>query len=220
MPAVSRRPRRPISSSSGELPPPSLRVYRGLAVWCGGNRAAAGDLWLTHDIDSSLGRLRELFDGPLARHWRMFAWDLPGHGASPPEGPARVLTVAHAAWLHGELLRRFSGPRPVVLVGDGAGAAITGLVARLAEPAPLRLIALSGGGIAPVAHSGRSGDRGTDRCSLRSFAASLEGYPPDVKGAADLVAGDHGNDGTLGERLARKLADALARAQAAAGSGH
>ncbi len=185
-------------------------------MWCGGNRAAAADLWLTHDIDSNLGRLRELFDGPLARHWRMFAWDLPGHGASPPEAPARVLTVAHAARLHGELLRRFSAPRPVVLVGDGAGAAIAALVVRLADTPPLRLVALNAAGTATAASGAPCAACVTDRCSLRSLAASLAGYPPGATGATAVTPGDDEDSDLLGARLERELAGDLVRARSLA----
>jgi pimeloyl-ACP methyl ester carboxylesterase len=121
---------------------PRLRVHCGTAVWSGGAPQAPLDLWLLPAFGDSHLCFGEIFQQPLAEKARIHVWDLPGHGASPPQ-PAG-LTVARAARLLRDLIAMISAERPVVLLAHATTSVIAIVAAQLLEMPPRLLISVDG----------------------------------------------------------------------------
>lgn len=121
---------------------PRLRLHAGTAIWSGGTPQAPLDLWLLPGFGDSHLCFSEAFNQPLARRARIQVWDLPGHGASPPQ-PAG-LTVARAARLLRDLVADVSGDRPVVLLAHATAAVVAIVAAQLLETPPRLLINVAG----------------------------------------------------------------------------
>ena len=121
---------------------PRLRLHAGTAVWSGGEPLAPLDLWLLPGFGDSHLCFSEAFNQPLAARARIHVWDLPGHGASPPQ-PAG-LTVARGARLLRDLIGEISGDRPVVLLAHSTAAVVAIIAAQLLEAPPRLLINVEG----------------------------------------------------------------------------
>ena len=121
---------------------PRLRLHAGTAVWSGGDPHAPLDLWLLPGFGDSHLCFTEAFNQPLAARARIHVWDLPGHGASPPQ--PRGLTVARAARLLRDLIGDISGDRPVVLLAHSSAAVVAIITAQLLEAPPQLLINVEG----------------------------------------------------------------------------
>jgi pimeloyl-ACP methyl ester carboxylesterase len=121
---------------------PRLRLQAGTAVWSGGAPQGRLDLWLLPGFGDSHLCFSEAFNQPLATRARIHVWDLPGHGASPPQSAG--LTVARAARLLRDLVADISGDRPVVLLAHSTAAVVAIVAAQLLETPPRLLINVEG----------------------------------------------------------------------------
>lgn len=121
---------------------PRLQLHAGTAVWSGGDSRGTYDLWLLPGFGDSHLCYGEAFNQPIASRARIHAWDLPGHGASPPQ-PAG-LTVARSARLLRDLIAGISGDRPVVLLAHSTGAVVAIVAAQLLDPPPMLLVNVEG----------------------------------------------------------------------------
>lgn len=117
-------------------------MHDGTAVWSGGESRSPIDLWLIPGFGDSHLCFSDVFDQPIAARARIHVWDLPGHGASPPQ--AEGLTVAHAACLLRDLITQVSGDRPVLLVAHALGSVIAIVTAQLLGAPPKLLVNVAG----------------------------------------------------------------------------
>jgi pimeloyl-ACP methyl ester carboxylesterase len=121
---------------------PRLRLHSETAVWTGGDPDAPVDLWLLPGFGDSHVCFGEAFHQPLAARARIHVWDLPGHGASPPQSTG--LTVARGARLLRDLVADISAERPIVLLAHSTAAVIAIVAAQLLETPPRLLINVEG----------------------------------------------------------------------------
>ena len=121
---------------------PRLRLHAGTAVWSGGEQGAPYDLWLLPGFGDSHLCYSEAFNQPLAARARIHVWDLPGHGASPPQSAG--MTVARSARLLRDLIADISADRPVVLLAHSTAAVVAIVAAQLLETPPGLFISVDG----------------------------------------------------------------------------
>lgn len=133
------------NSRMAKIHPPSgfaLSVHRGLAVWSGGHARAAIDIWFHPAFGDSHLSFREAFASSLGRLARIFVFDPPGHGASPPRQGGLTVEDAARAWR--DLLARYSASRPIVLVAHSMASLIASRTARLLRRPPALVISIEG----------------------------------------------------------------------------
>jgi pimeloyl-ACP methyl ester carboxylesterase len=126
--------RRPVAARCAT----DIHVHRGIAVWESGSSKAPFDIWFHPAFGDSALSYRHILQSTLSRQARVFVYDPPGHGASSPR--VRGLTIAAAARLWSELIARFSGSRPVVLVGHSMAGIIASETAARLERQPVLVI--------------------------------------------------------------------------------
>jgi pimeloyl-ACP methyl ester carboxylesterase len=115
-----------------------VHVHHGVVVWAGGRSEAPFDVWFHPAFGDSRLSYRHVFESALAKCARVFVYDPPGHGASPPR--PKGFTVADGARLWYELIARFSGSRAVVLVGHSMAGIIATRTAALLRTPPMLVI--------------------------------------------------------------------------------
>jgi pimeloyl-ACP methyl ester carboxylesterase len=115
-----------------------VHVHQSVVVWAGGALKAPFDVWFHPAFGDSRLSFRDAFDSALSEHLRIFVYDPPGHGASPPR--PKGLTVAGGARLWCDLIARFSRSRPVVLVGHSMAGLIASRAAALLRRPPALII--------------------------------------------------------------------------------
>lgn len=117
---------------------PRVHVHAGIVVWSGGSARRPFDVWFHPALGDSHLTYRGAFESELLEYARVFVFDPPGHGASPPvpEG----LTIARAARLWCTLIRRFSKSRNVVLVGHSMAGVVASYAANLLRRPPAMVI--------------------------------------------------------------------------------
>jgi len=128
-----------------KMQPPSgfaLSVHRGLAVWSGGHARAAIDIWFHPAFGDSHLCFREVFSSSLARLARVFVFDPPGHGASPPRQGGLTVEGAARAWR--DLIAHYSASRPVVLAAHSMASVIASRTAQLLRRSPALVISIEG----------------------------------------------------------------------------
>jgi pimeloyl-ACP methyl ester carboxylesterase len=113
-----------------------------LAVWSGGAKASAGDVWFLHAFGDAHDAFAGAFSSPLAARARLLALDLPGHGDSPPMPGGLTVKEAAVAWC--ELIERFSAARPIVLVAHSMAAMIACSAAGLLKRPPQLVVSVEG----------------------------------------------------------------------------
>jgi len=121
---------------------PTLSVHRDVAFRSGGAAHTAIDIWFLPAFADSHLCFREAFSSSLVKWAQVFAFDPPGHGASPPR--PRGLTIQSAARIWRELIARFSASRLVVLVGHSMAGIIASHTARLLARPPALVISVEG----------------------------------------------------------------------------
>ena len=121
---------------------PALSVHRGVAVWSGGASRAAIDVWFHPALGDSHLCFREAFSSSLARLARIFIFDPPGHGASPPRPGG--LTIEGAAHVWRELIAHYSATRPVVLAGHSMAGIIASRTAQLLQRSTALVVSIEG----------------------------------------------------------------------------
>lgn len=121
---------------------PTLKLHEGTAVWLGGSPEADTDIWFLHGFGDSHLCFREAFLHSIAEHMRIFMFDFPGFGASPPR-PAG-LTVEDAAQVWRSLIANCSGKRRIVLVGHSVAGIIATRTALMADRPPGLVISVEG----------------------------------------------------------------------------
>ncbi len=115
---------------------PDAHVHRGVVVWSAGPSASPLDVWFHPALGDSHLSYRHVFESELIEHARVFVYDPPGHGASPPR--PKGLTIADGVRLWCELIAHFSGSRRLVLVGHSMAGIIASHTAnRLQRPPAL-----------------------------------------------------------------------------------
>jgi pimeloyl-ACP methyl ester carboxylesterase len=119
-----------------------LQVHGGAALWTGGSAESDLDVWFLHALGDSHLCFRHAFAHPLAKRARLFVFDLPGHGASPPWPSG--LTVADAAVLWRDLAAQFSDGRDTVLVGHSMAAIVATRAARMLARPPKLVVSVEG----------------------------------------------------------------------------
>jgi pimeloyl-ACP methyl ester carboxylesterase len=107
---------------------PVLHVHQGVAVWAGGATSGAVDVWFHPAFGDSHLSYRGVFASALGKQARLFVYDPPGHGASPPR--PRGLTIGSAVHLWCDLIAHFSASRPLVLLGHSMAGIIASRTAR------------------------------------------------------------------------------------------
>lgn len=117
---------------------PEVHVHQSVVVWAGGPSRARFDVWFHPAFGDSRLTYRHAFESALSKCARIFVYDPPGHGASPPR--SKGLTVASGARLWCELIARFSGSRPVVLVGHSMAGLIASRAAAMLQRSPALVI--------------------------------------------------------------------------------
>lgn len=116
-----------------------VRVYRNVVIWAGGNRSAAIDVWFHPAFGDSTAGFRHAFESRLAKHARIFVFDPPGHGASPPR--SKGLTLADGVRVWSALISHYSRSRRVVLVGHSmAGMIASDTAATLQRKPPILVV--------------------------------------------------------------------------------
>lgn len=120
----------------------TLHVHEGIAVWSGGVSAGACDIWFLHALGDSHRCFRDAYRHPIAEHTRMFLFDLPGHGASPPRRSG--LSIDEAAQICVDLVLTFSAHRRVVLVGHSIAGIIATRAAQMLDCRPSLVISVEG----------------------------------------------------------------------------
>jgi pimeloyl-ACP methyl ester carboxylesterase len=98
------------------------------------------DVWFHPALGDSHLTFRHAFESGLLAQARVLAYDPPGHGASPPR--PKGLTLSQAALLWSELIQRFSGSRPVVLIGHSMAGIIASHAASRLSRAPAMVIGI------------------------------------------------------------------------------
>ncbi len=107
-------------------------------IWASGPPDARLDVWFHPAFGDSRLSYRHAFESELSEHARVFAYDPPGHGASPPR--PRGLTLTDAARLWCELIAHFSRSRRVVLVGHSMAGIIASRTANGLKRPPALVI--------------------------------------------------------------------------------
>lgn len=186
-----------------------VQVDRGIVVWSAGSGAKRLDVWFHPAFGDSRASYREAFASPLPGIGRVFVFDPPGHGASPPR--PRGLTIGAAARTWAGLVARFSGSRPVVLIGHSVAGMIASEAARRLARAPALVVSLEGNLTRPDAYfSGRAARyvrAASFHAALRERLWRAAGKDVDLLGfAASFDAADPYTLWTLGRSLAA-LAD-------------
>jgi pimeloyl-ACP methyl ester carboxylesterase len=121
---------------------PTLQAHKDVAVWSGGTSLEDIEVWFLHGFGESHLCFRDAFAHPLAERMRIFLFDLPGCGASPPRQTG--LTIEDAAQLCLDLIESFSSSRRIVLVGHSVGGIIATRVALMRDPSPDLVISVEG----------------------------------------------------------------------------
>jgi pimeloyl-ACP methyl ester carboxylesterase len=135
----------------------TLHVHDGIAVWAAGLDAADIDVWFLHAFADSHLSFRDAFAHLTSEKIRIFLFDLPGHGASPPR--PQGLTIEEAARSSAGLIGRHSGSRRVTLVAHSMAAIIATRVAQTLRPSPRLIISVEGNlTLADAYLSGRAAD--------------------------------------------------------------
>jgi len=102
----------------------------------------AATLLFIHGNSASKAVFKKQFDSNLADHYRLIAFDLPGHGESDnAEDPQSTYTIHSYAQLVGELVSKLD-LKPLVLVGWSLGGHIA--IEAAAQGLPLAGIVISG----------------------------------------------------------------------------
>lgn len=96
------------------------------------------DVWFHPAFGDSRLSYHSVFASELSERARVFVYDPPGHGASPPR--QKPLTVVHCARLWCELIQRFSRFRSVVLVGHSMAGIIACRTAGMLKHPPLLVV--------------------------------------------------------------------------------
>jgi len=117
---------------------PDVHVYRGVVVWSSGPPDAPLDVWFHPAFADSCLSYRQAFESQLSEHARIFVYDPPGHGASPPR--PKGLTITEGAHLWCELIAHFSRSRDVVLVGHSMAGVIASRTAARLQRLPVLVI--------------------------------------------------------------------------------
>jgi pimeloyl-ACP methyl ester carboxylesterase len=157
-----------VPASSDQTGPvdPDTRVYEQLHVDVSGTENGPPVI-LLHGWGSSASMM-EPIARLLADAFRVFNFDLPGHGQSPV--PERALGVPEHAEIVAEFIRHKLEGRPPAIIGHSNGGRIALYLASNADTAPLvdRLVLISPSGIKP---------RRTAGYYLRSFVAKTIKLP-------------------------------------------
>lgn len=117
---------------------PEVHTQDGVVVWTAGSRRAPVDVWFHPALGDSHLSFRHAFTSGLLAWARVLAYDPPGHGASPPRSKGMTLTRAASLW--SELIQRFSGARPVVLIGHSMAGIVASHAATRLRRAPAMVI--------------------------------------------------------------------------------
>lgn len=120
------------------LPNPEVHTKAGVVLWTAGSTRAPLDVWFHPALGDSHLTFRHAFRSELLERARVFAYDPPGHGASPPR--SKGLTLGQAATLWSELIEHFCGSRPVVLIGHSMAGIVASHTARRLHRAPAMVI--------------------------------------------------------------------------------
>ena len=121
---------------------PGVQVDRGIVIWSAGSSARPVDVWFHPGLGDSHASYREAFASRLPAVARVYVFDPPGHGASPPRRGG--LTIDAAARLWAGLVARHSRSRRVVLVGHSMAAMIASETARRRARAPALVVSVDG----------------------------------------------------------------------------
>jgi pimeloyl-ACP methyl ester carboxylesterase len=121
---------------------PMLQVHEGTAIWSGGSPLADTDIWFLHGFGESHLCFRDAFAHPIAKQTRIFLFDFPGFGASPPRPTG--LTVEQAAQVCHDLIVNFSLPRRIVLVGHSVAGIAATRTALMPDCTPALVISVEG----------------------------------------------------------------------------
>lgn len=117
---------------------PEVHTQDGVVVWTAGSRRAPVDVWFHPALGDSHLTFRHAFTSELLARARVLAYDPPGHGASPPRRKGLTLTQAARLWC--EVIQRFSGSRPVVLIGHSMAGIVASHAASRLHRAPALVI--------------------------------------------------------------------------------
>jgi pimeloyl-ACP methyl ester carboxylesterase len=120
------------------LPTPEIHTAAGVVLWSAGSTHAPLDVWFHPALGDSHLTFRHAFTSELLERARVFAYDPPGHGASPPR--SKGLTLAQAASLWSELIQHFSESRSVVLIGHSMAGIVASHAATQLRRAPAMVI--------------------------------------------------------------------------------
>jgi pimeloyl-ACP methyl ester carboxylesterase len=120
------------------LPIPEVHTAAGVVLWTAGSTRAPLDVWFHPALGDSHLTFRHAFTSELLKWARVFAYDPPGHGASPPR--SKGLTLGQAASLWSELIQHFCGSRPVVLIGHSMAGIVASHTASRLHRAPAMVI--------------------------------------------------------------------------------
>src|SRR4030042_2018139 len=101
---------------------PTLQLHKDIAVWSGGSPLTDTDIWFLPGFGESHLCFRDAFAHPIAERVRIFLFDLPGHGATPPRPTG--LTVEEAAQVWRDLIVNFSSSQRIALVGHSVAGII------------------------------------------------------------------------------------------------
>ncbi len=120
----------------------ALSTFKNVAVWSGGSSDSRFDLWLLGGFSESHLCFRDAFKYPVSEDARLFIFDPPGQGASPPR--TNGLTIPEYAALWKELIDHYSGSRPVVLAGHSMASIVAVETVALMENKPLMVVSVEG----------------------------------------------------------------------------
>jgi len=135
----------------------TLHVHDGIAVWSAGRDAADIDVWFLHAFADSHLSFRDSCAHLTSERIRVFLFDLPGHGASPPR--PQGLTVEEAVRASAGLVRKLSASRRVAFVAHSMAGIIATRVAQTLRPSPALIISVEGNlTLADAYLSGRAAD--------------------------------------------------------------
>jgi pimeloyl-ACP methyl ester carboxylesterase len=193
--------------SSVSMVVPAVRVHGGVVVWFAGSSRRPVDVWFHPALGDSSLTYRQVFASQLIEHARVFVYDPPGHGASPPlpEG----LTVERAARVWCTLVGRFSGSRDVALVGHSMAGVIASQTARLLPKPPVMVIGVDANLTPADAYfTGLAAQFDEPAAFLQSLRSRVEQIAPCDVGARVFACSLHFADAltlwTLGRSLVRE----------------
>lgn len=115
-----------------------MHTHAGVVVWTAGSPRAQLDVWFHPALGDSHLTFRQVFASRLLGCARVFVYDPPGHGASPPRPQGLTLSQAARCW--SDLIQRFSRSRPVVLVGHSMAGVVASHAAARLRRAPAMVI--------------------------------------------------------------------------------